>query len=151
MALREKFASSLKEAMEEGDTRKIATIRLIQTAVKDRDIASRAAGKDPISDDEIHLILTKMLQQRALSAAGYEEESRIDLAQQEQDEARVIRAFLPEQLSDEAVHTLCVSVVKETGASKLRDMGKCINVLKQRYPGKMDFSKASGHVKGLLR
>lgn len=148
--MREKFASSLREALKAKDTRRVSTIRLIQAAVKDRDIANRGAGKDPVSDDDIMQILAKMIKQRQESAQIYEEAARLELAQQEREEVDVIRSFLPQQLSDDDVRKACQAVVEETGASGLRDMGKCMNALKSRFAGQMDFSKASGVVKGLL-
>ncbi|TPW30466.1 GatB/YqeY domain-containing protein [Pararhizobium mangrovi] len=149
--MREKFAESLKEAMRAKDARRLTTIRLIQAAVKDRDLANRASGKEPVGDDEIMLILVKMIRQREESVAAYEEAARLELAEQEREEIAVIRQFMPEQMPEEEVQELCRSVVEETNAQGLRDMGKCMNTLKQRYPGRMDFTKASGVVKGLLR
>jgi uncharacterized protein len=149
--MREKLAQSLKDAIKSRDSRKVSTIRLIQAAIKDRDIANRTAGKDAVSDDDITTILAKMIKQREESARIYEEAGRLELAQQEREEIVVIKDFLPAQLSEDEVKKVCASVVAETGAHGLRDMGKCMNVLKERYPGQMDFSKASGMVKGLLR
>tara|TARA_R110002020_G_scaffold35195_16_gene106359 strand:+ start:6837 stop:7289 length:453 start_codon:yes stop_codon:yes gene_type:complete len=149
--MRERFTEALKDAIRAKDPRRVSTLRLIQAAIKDRDIANRGAGRDPVSDEDILQILTKMIKQREESAAIYEENVRLELAQQERDEIAIIRQFLPEQMPEEKVREACASVVSETGASGLRDMGKCMNVLKERYPGKMDFSKASGVVKGLLR
>jgi hypothetical protein len=149
--MRECFSETLKNAIRSKDTVRVSTVRLIQAAIKDRDIANRGAGKDPVSDDEILQILTKMIKQREESAAIYEENARLELAEQEREEIAVIREFLPKQLPEEEVRELCASVINETGAQGLRDMGKCMNVLKERYPGQMDFSKASGMVKGLLQ
>ncbi len=151
MGLRDKFAASLKDAMKTRDARRLSTVRLVQAAVKDRDIANRTAGKEPVSDEEIMRILAKMIKQREESAGVYEEAGRIELAQQEREEIAIIQQFMPEQLPETTVQELCKSVVQETGAQGLRDMGKCMNKLKERYPGQMDFSKASGMVKGLLR
>ena len=151
MGLRDKFAASLKEAMKTKDARRLSTVRLVQAAVKDRDIANRTAGKEPVSDEEIMRILAKMIKQREESAAVYEGAGRKEFAQQEREEIAIIQQFMPEQLPETTVQELCKSIVKETGAQGLRDMGKCMNKLKERYPGQMDFSKASGLVKGLLR
>ncbi len=151
MQLRDKFAAALKEAMKAKDARRLSTVRLVQAAVKDRDIANRTAGKEQVSDEEIMRILAKMIKQREESASVYEEAGRIELAQQEREEIAIIQQFMPEQLSETTVQELCKSIVQETGAQGLRDMGKCMNKLKERYPGQMDFSKASGLVKGLLR
>lgn len=149
--MRERFNETLKDAIRSKDSRRVSTLRLIQAAIKDRDIANRGAGKDPVSDEEILQILTKMIKQREESAAIYEENARLELAEQERDEIAIIRQFLPKQLPEEEVRQLCAGVINETGAQGLRDMGKCMNVLKERYPGQMDFSKASGMVKGLLQ
>lgn len=148
--MREMFASSLREALKAKDTRRVSTIRLIQAAVKDRDIANRGTGKDPVCDDDIMQILAKMIKQREESARIYEDAARLELAQQEREEIEVIRSFLPQQLSDDDVREACKRVVEETGASGLRDMGKCMNALKSEFAGQMDFAKASGVVKGLL-
>lgn len=149
--MRDKLAQSLKDALKARDSRKLSTIRLIQAAIKDRDIAHRTAGKDPVTDEEIRLILAKMIKQREESAKIYEENARLELAEQEREEITVIQQFLPAQLSEQEVETACASVVEETGAHGLRDMGRCMNVLKERYAGQMDFSKASGKVKTLLK
>ena len=149
--LRDTFANSLKDALKARDTRRTSTIRLIQTAIKDRDIANRGTGKDPVSDDEIMQILMKMIKQRDESAKIYAENDRPELAAQEREEIVIIKSFMPEQLPEEKVRELCAAVISETGAQGLRDMGKCINTLKERYPGQMDFGKASGVVKDLLK
>lgn len=149
--MRDKLANEMKDAMKAKDSRRLSTVRLIQTAIKDRDIANRGAGKDPVSDEEIMQVLHKMVKQREESAKIYDEAGRAELATQERDEITVIKGFMPEQLSEEKVRQLCQTVVSETGAHGLRDMGKCMNALKERYPGQMDFSKASGLVKDLLK
>ncbi|MQV96911.1 GatB/YqeY domain-containing protein [Sinorhizobium medicae] len=149
--MREHFANALKEALKAKDTRRVSTVRLIQAAIKDRDIANRSHGKDPVGDDEILQILVKMIKQREESARVYDEGGRPELAQQERQEIAIINQFLPEQLSEEKVKEVCAKTVAEIGAHGLRDMGKCMNALKERYPGKMDFGKASGVVKDLLK
>ncbi|MDX1123557.1 GatB/YqeY domain-containing protein [Sinorhizobium medicae] len=149
--MREHFANALKEALKAKDTRRVSTLRLIQAAIKDRDIANRGHGKDPVGDDEILQILVKMIKQREESARVYDEGGRPELAQQERQEIAIINQFLPEQLSEEKVKEVCAKTVAEIGAHGLRDMGKCMNALKERYPGKMDFGKASGVVKDLLK
>lgn len=149
--MREELAAQMKEAMKAQDKRRVSTIRLIQAAIKDRDIAARTAGKDAVSDEEIMQILAKMVKQREESAKIFEDGNRLELAQQEREEIDVIRSFMPRQLGEEQMKQLCAKVVAEVGADGLRDMGKCMNELKQRYPGQMDFSKASGVVKTLLQ
>lgn len=149
--MREKIAQALTEAMKSQDKRRLATVRLIHAAIKDRDIAHRSAGKDPVTEDEIRLILSTMIKQREESARLYEEGNRIDLADQERAEIDVIRGFLPEQLGEEDMKKVCADVVNQVGADGLRDMGKCMNALKRKFAGQMDFGKASGIVKGMLR
>lgn len=149
--MREKLAEALKEALKSQDRKRVSTLRLIGAAIQDRDIANRGASKDPVSDEEILQILVKMVKQREESARAFEEGNRIDLAEQERAEIAIIKGFLPRQLGEEDVRRLCAQVVSEVGADGLRDMGRCMNALKERYPGKMDFGKASGIVKGLLQ
>ncbi|HEV7321958.1 MAG TPA: GatB/YqeY domain-containing protein [Ensifer sp.] len=149
--MRDQFAEALKEALKAKDARRTSTVRLIQAAIKDRDIANRGQGKDPVGDDEILQILAKMIKQREESARMYNEGGRPELAEQERQEIVIINLFLPAQLPEEKVKELCASIIQETGAHGLRDMGKCMNALKERYPGQMDFAKASGLVKDLLK
>lgn len=149
--MREAIQAALKDAQKSQDKTRISTLRLICAAVKDRDIANRGAGKDPVSDEEITEILTKMIKQRRESVAAYEQAGRLELADQERRESTVILEFLPKQLGEDEVERACKSVVDETGAEGLRDVGKCMSTLKQRFPGQMDFSKASGVVKNILR
>lgn len=149
--MRDTLSNAMKEALKAKDSRRLSTVRLIQTAVKDRDIAHRGVGKDPVTDDEILQILQKMIKQREESAEIYDEGGRAELAAQEREEIEIIRSFMPEQMSDEAVRAACEAVIAEIGAQGLRDMGKVIGVLKERYAGQMDFAKASGLVKELLK
>jgi uncharacterized protein YqeY len=149
--MREIFIAQLKDALKAGDKRRVSTIRLIQAAIKDRDIAARGAGKGSVNDEEIMGILAKMVKQRDESAKIYEEANRLELAEQEREEIAVIRSFLPQQLGDDQVRQLCAKVIADVGADGLRDMGKCMAALKEQYSGQMDFSKASGVVKTLLQ
>ncbi|WP_375567013.1 GatB/YqeY domain-containing protein [Oceaniradius stylonematis] len=149
--MREAIHAALKEAQNSQDKCRISVLRLVLAAVKDRDIANRNAGKDPVSDKEIVGILSKMISQRKASAADYEQGGRLELADQERYESKVIAEFLPAQMCEDEVKQACAAVVEDTGAEGLRDMGKCMNTLKQKFPGQMDFSKASGIVRGMLR
>ena len=149
--MREQIAQALKAAIKAQDRRRISTLRLINAAIQDRDIANRGAGKDPVSDEEILQILTKMVRQREESAVAFEQGNRLELAEQERQEVEIIREFLPKQLCEDDMRRVCSAVVAEIGAGGLRDMGRCMNTLKERYPSKMDFSKASGIVKSLLQ
>jgi len=149
--LRQRLKDELIEAMKAKDTRKVATLRLILAAVKDRDIMARSPeGREGVSDDEILLILGKMIRQRQDSIVSYEEGGRLDLALQERQEIAIIETFLPKQLSDPDIETACSKVMEEIGAQNLKDMGRTMTALKERYAGTMDFSKASSVVKGRL-
>ena len=149
--MREAIQAALKDAQKTQDKCRVSTLRLICAAVKDRDIANRTNGKDPVSDDEINEILTKMVKQRRESVDTYEQSGRIDLAEQERLESTVILEFLPKQMCAEEVEKACETVIRETGAEGLRDVGKCMSTLKERFAGQMDFAKASGLVKSLLQ
>ena len=148
--MRERINAALKAAMLAQDKRRTSTLRLINAAIKDRDIAARGAGKDVVGDDGIDEILMKMIRQRLESARLYEEGHRLDLADQEREEIVIIKGFLPEQLDEATMASVCAEAVKATGAHGLRDMGKCMQTLKARYAGRMDFGKASTVVKGML-
>jgi uncharacterized protein YqeY len=150
--LRERFTAALKEAMLKQEKRRTGTLRLVQAAVKDRDIAQRTAGKDgAVSDDEILELLGKMIKQRLESARQYEEGKRPELAAQEREEIEIIKEFLPQQLDDAELRAAVAEALKATGAESVKDMGKCMAELKARYAGRMDFAKASQVVKELLQ
>lgn len=148
--MRARLNDGIKEAMKSGEKRKLATLRLILAAIKDRDIHARGSGDERVSDDEILAILGKMIKQREESAKIYEESNRLELAAQEREEMDIIRTYLPKQMSEEEVHAACCKVVEEVQGESLRDMGKCMNELKSRYPGQLDVGKASRVVKDLL-
>ena len=148
--MRDKIARALKDAQKSQDKRRTSTLRLINAAIQDRDIANRGASKDSVSDEEILQILSKMVRQRQESAKAFEEGNRLELAAQEREEIAIINDFLPRQLGEEAVSNACRQVIQEVGADGLRDMGRCMNALKEKFPGKMDFGKASGIVKTML-
>jgi uncharacterized protein len=149
--LRDQLATQLKEAMKAKNAERLSTVRLIQAAVKDRDIANRGIGKEQASDDEILQILAKMVKQRDESAKIYEENSRPELAAKERAEITVIQDFMPKQLSDSEVRANVSAIIAETGAAGAKDMGKVMAALKEKYAGQMDFSKASGVVKDMLQ
>lgn len=150
--LREKIDSALKAAMKSRDEKvRVSTLRLINAAIKDRDIAARACDRcDGVTDDEILAILTKMVKQREESAAVYDKGCRPDLAEQERSEVEVIKEFLPKQLSDDEIADAVKGVIAEIGASGLKDMGKSMAVLKERYTGAMDFGRAGALMKAAL-
>ncbi|TFF27415.1 GatB/YqeY domain-containing protein [Jiella endophytica] len=149
--MREHLTDALNAAVKQQDKRRISTLRLINAAIKDRDIANRSAGRDPVSEEEVLQILLKMIRQREESARTYEDNGRLELAEQEREEIAVIREFLPPQLDSGEIERACREAVEQTDSKGLRDVGRCMNMLKQRYGGKMDFGKASTVVKGLLR
>ncbi|RDJ11543.1 GatB/YqeY domain-containing protein [Rhizobium grahamii] len=148
--LRDQLAAALKDAMKSKNAERLSTVRLIQAAIKDRDIANRGAGKEEAGDDEILQILAKMVKQRDESAKIYEENARPELAAKERAEITVLQDFLPKQLSDAEVRSNIAAIIAEIGAAGPKDMGKVMAVLKERYAGQMDFSKASGAVKEQL-
>ncbi|PCJ71979.1 MAG: glutamyl-tRNA amidotransferase [Rhodobiaceae bacterium] len=149
--MRDQIATAMKQALKAQEKRRLGTIRLMQAAIKDRDIAGRTNGADAgVSDDEILSILGKMIKQREESAVMYEGAGRVELATQERDEIVVIREFLPAQLSEDEVATACDEVVATLGAESLKDMGRVMAELKKRYAGQMDFGKAGAAVKKKL-
>ncbi|WP_112662652.1 GatB/YqeY domain-containing protein [Microvirga flavescens] len=148
--MRERFTSEMKEAMKAGDKRKLGTVRLIQAALKDKDIEARGAGKGQATEDEILALLQKMIKQRQESITMYEQGGRPELAQQEKEEADVIATFLPKQMDDAEVKAAIEAAIAETGAASMKDMGKVVGILRGKYAGRMDFAKASGLVKDLL-
>lgn len=150
--LREQIDMTLKTAMKAGDAKlRVATLRLINAAIKDRDIAARSEDRcDGATEEEILAILTKMVKQREESAAAFENGGRPDLAEKERSEIDVIREFLPRQLSEDEIQSAVADVIKEYDASGLKDMGKCMGALKERYNGSMDFGRAGKLMKEKL-
>ncbi len=149
MALRETFTEELKAAMRAGDKMRLATIRLMQAGLKDREIEARTSGKE-LTEDDILGMLQKMIKQRQESLRIYEEAKREDLAAQERGEIEVINGFLPKQMDEAEVGAAIDAAVAETGAAGMKDMGKVMAVLKERYAGRMDFGRASGAIKTRL-
>jgi uncharacterized protein len=148
--LRDRFTAEMKEAMKAGEKGRLGAIRLIQAALKDKDIEARGAGKGPLSDEEILALLQKMVKQRQESIAMYEQGGRTELAQQEKDEVAVITSYLPQQMDEAETRTAIEAAIAETGAASMKDMGKVVAALRAKYAGRMDFAKASGLVKDLL-
>ncbi len=149
--MRDKINTEMKQAMRDKERERLATIRLINAAIKDRDIAARSEGnQDGVSDAEILTVLAKMVKQRLDSAKIYEEAGRLELAEKEREEIDVIQGFLPKQLTDEEVRAAVQKAINDTGASSIRDMGRVMGALKAAYSGQMDFGKAGGAVKELL-
>jgi uncharacterized protein YqeY len=149
MSLRERFTQEMKDAMKGGDKSRLAAIRMIQAALKDRDIEARGAGKE-VSEEDILALLQKMVKSRQESLTMYEQAGREDLAATERGEIAVIQTFLPAQMSDEDVKAAIAAAITETGATAMKDMGKVVGVLKAKFTGQMDFAKASALVKAAL-
>lgn len=148
--LRDDINNALKDAMKARNERVVSTLRLMNSAIKDKDIEARGLGKGPLSDEDLLALFQKMIKQRQESKDLYEKGNRPDLATQEGEEIAIITAYLPKQMSDDEVKAAIAATMKETGAAGMKDMGKVIGVLRGKYAGKMDFAKASGLVKGML-
>ncbi len=150
-SLRERINEELKAAMKAQDKRRMATLRLITAAFKDRDIQSRGEGRaDSLSEADLQAILAKMIKQRRESAEVYDKGGRPELAAAEREEIAIIEEFLPRQLSDEEVEQAVAEVIAETGAEGLKDMGRVMGALKAKYAGQMDMARASKLVKERL-
>jgi uncharacterized protein YqeY len=149
--MRETLSDALKVSMKAGDKRRTSTLRLMNAAIKDRDIAARTAGTEKATGDELLQLLAKMIKQREESARMYEEGGRAELALQEREEIEIIREYLPRQMTDAEVEAAVRGVVTEIDAKGLRDVGRVMAALKERYTGQMDFGKASGIAKALVQ
>jgi uncharacterized protein YqeY len=151
MGLREEINDSLKEAMKAKDQKRVGTLRLVNAALKDRDIAARTeTSRELLGDDEILSLLAKMIKQREDSILAYEAGKRPELADAERAEIAVIREFMPKQMSADDAKAAIAKVIADLGATSIKDMGKVMATLKERFAGQMDFSKASGAVKDAL-
>lgn len=146
--LRERFAADLKDALRAKDALRVSTLRLILAAVKDRDIAARTGDNSAgVPEAEVVAILDRMVRQRVESARIYEEGGRIDLAETERAEVKIIKGYLPKQMSEDEVKAAVARAIADTHAASIRDMGKVMAELKTRHAGKMDFARASAVVK----
>ncbi|MBN8292904.1 GatB/YqeY domain-containing protein [Rhodobacter sp. NTK016B] len=151
MTLRARISEDLKQAMKNKDQLRLSTLRLINAAIKDRDIALRGDGEDrEMSDDEITAVLSRMVKQRQESARAYEEGGRLELVEREEAEIKVIETYLPRQLSADEVSAAIEEVITELEAGSIRDMGPVMNALKSRYTGQMDFGAVGPQVKARL-
>ncbi|MEL6289309.1 MAG: GatB/YqeY domain-containing protein [Pseudomonadota bacterium] len=148
--MRDTLSTALKNATREQDKRRIATLRLINAAIKDRDIAARTTSDEGVSDTEILEIMAKMIKQRRESVSTYEQAGRLELAQQEQEEITIIEEFMPKQMAGDEMESAVDEVLRELECSGLKDMGRAMSTLKDRYAGQMDFSAASKVVKARL-
>jgi uncharacterized protein len=149
VAIREELTSELKVAMKAGDKRRVDTIRLVNAALKDRDIDARGQGKS-LSEDDILSLLQKLIKSRQESVEIYDKAGRVDLATQEREEIAVIQSFLPQPLSADETDAAIAAAIAETGATSIKDMGKVVGVLRAKYAGRLDMGKASAVVKAKL-
>jgi uncharacterized protein YqeY len=153
--LLDSIKNDLKIAMKAKDTLKISTLRMITSSIKNMEISNRGSSNedspnDSLGDSEIIQLLSKMIKQRKESAEIYNKSNRNDLEKKENDEIEIIEQYMPSQIDDKKVNKLIDQVINETGSSNIRDMGKVMSVLKEKYSGQMDFGKASSIVKEKL-
>src|SRR5579859_2115824 len=148
--LRDDINNALKDAMKARDERRVSTLRLVNSALKNADIEAPGQGKGPLGDDELLGLLQKMIKQRAESIELFEKGGRAELAAQERQEVAIIASYLPKQMSEDEVKAAIADAIRDTGAAGMKDMGKVIAALRGKYAGKMDFAKASALVKGAL-
>ena len=151
MLLREKINKQFNAALKSQNKTLVSTLRLVLAAIKERDIANRTSGKkEEVKDQEIIKILQKMKKQRQDAAELYKKGERPELLAAEEAEIKIVDTFLPKQLSEEETQKICKEIITSTGASSIKDMGKIMGSLKQKYSDSIDFSKANIIVKGLL-
>jgi len=148
--MRETISEGLKTALKARDQRRTSTLRSINAAIKDRDIANRGDAKGPATNDEVLAIIQKMVKQREESFAIYAQAGRADLATVEKEEIDILNEFLPKGLTDEEVTAAIEAAIVSSGAEGPKDMGKVIAELKVKYPGRIDFGKVSGQVRNAL-
>ena len=151
MSLRDRVNTALKEAMKEKAADRLSTLRLINAAIKDRDIAARGEGnEDGVSEDVVLAILGKMVKQRQESARAYEEGGRLDLSERERAEIVIIEEFLPRQMDEAETRAAIDKAITDLGAEGIRDMGRVMAALKERHAGQMDFGAVGPAVKDRL-
>jgi uncharacterized protein len=148
--LRDDINNAVKEAMKAKEERKLSTLRMVNSTIKNADIEARGQGKPPLSDEALLSVLQKMIKQRQEAVELYDKGGRAELAAAEREEIAIITAYLPKQMSEDEVNKAISSIIAETGAAGIKDMGKVIGALKAKYAGQMDFAKASGLVKAAL-
>ena len=148
--LRDDINKSLTDAMKSKDQRRVSTLRMVNAAIKNADIEARGTGKSALTDDDLLGLCQKMIKQRQELVELYEKGGRKELADQEREEIAIITGFLPQQMDEAQAQAAIAEVIKQEGATGMKDMGKVMAALKAAYAGRMDFGKASGAVKGLL-
>jgi uncharacterized protein len=150
--IKDRLTADLKDAVKGREALRACTIRLVLAALKDREIAARTSDNvDPLGEEEIMTLLTRMVRQREESARAYEEGGRIELAEQEREEIAVIKAYLPRPMTEAEVETAIECAIRQVGATSIRDMGRIMAHLKSKHVGRMDFAKAGAQVKSALR
>ena len=148
--LRDNINDAVKEAMKARDERRVGTLRMMNAAIKNADIEARGQGKEPLNEADLMSLFQKMIKQRQESADLYDKGARPELAAAERGEIEIITAYLPQQMSDVEAGSAISAVLKEINAETMKDMGRAMAALKERFAGKMDFGKASGKIKELL-
>ncbi|MEA3025838.1 MAG: uncharacterized protein QOF91_1123 [Alphaproteobacteria bacterium] len=148
--LRENINNAMKDAMKARDERRVATLRMMNAAIKNADIEARGQGKEPLNEADLMSLFQKMIKQRQESAELYDKGARPELAAAERSEIEIITAYLPQQMSDVEAGAAISHLLQEINAETMKDMGRAMAALKERFAGKMDFGKASGKIKELL-
>ena len=148
--MRDKIMQAVKDAMKAGEKARLSTLRMVQAKIKDADIAARPS-REKITEPEVVELLAKMVKQRRESIELYKQGGRQELADQEAAEIAVIEEFMPKQLGEAEISAAITAVIKDVGATSVKDMGKVMSALKEKFAGQMDFAKASGMVKQLLK
>ena len=151
MSLKKQIEEKLSAALKAKDKNTYPTLRLVVSAIKDAEIASRTKGQKEMSDSDVTSILKKMIKQRHESCEVYKKAGRNELLENETKEIEVISVFLPKQLSDEETKKICEEAIKSSGASSMKDMGKVMGILKSKHADTLDFSKVSSIIKDLLK
>ena len=150
LVLRDNINNAMKDAMKARDERRVSTLRMMNAAIKNADIAARGEGKEPLNEAELMSLFQKMIKQRQESAELYDKGGRPELAAREKGEIEIISSYLPQQMSDAEAGSAISAVLQEINAETMKDMGRAMAALRERFAGKMDFGKASGKIKELL-
>ena len=148
--LRDNINNAMKDAMKARDERRVSTLRMMNAAIKNADIEARGQGKEPLNEADLMSLFQKMIKQRQESAELYDKGARPELAAAERSEIEIITAYLPKQMSDTEAGSAISAMLQEINAETMKDMGRAMAALKERFAGKMDFGKASGKIKELL-
>ena len=148
--LRDNINNALKDAMKARDERRVSTLRLMNAAIKNADIENRGSAKQPLNEAELMSLFQKMIKQRQESVELYEKGGRAELAKQEREEMEIISGYLPKQMSDVEAGAAISAIIQEINAQTMKDMGRVMAALRERFAGSMDFGKASAKIKEML-